>query len=111
MSTKLKSGAQIVLECLAQEKVNCIFGYPGGVTLPLYFVSGVFVPVAALPHWLADAGELFPVRHLADALLVAYNPHTTGLGFAGRDLLIVAAWGAAGLLIAVRTFSWLPLGR
>jgi acetolactate synthase I/II/III large subunit len=29
-------GAQIVLECLAREKVECIFGYPGGVTLPLY---------------------------------------------------------------------------
>jgi ABC-2 type transport system permease protein len=79
--------------------------------LPLYFISGVFVAVAILPHWLANIGELFPVRHLADALLVAYNPHTTGLGFAGLDLLIVAAWGAAGFLIALRTFSWLPLGR
>jgi len=28
-----------------------------------------------------------------------------------EDLLIVAAWGAAGLLVALRTFSWLPLGR
>jgi ABC-2 type transport system permease protein len=81
------------------------------LTLPLYFISGVFVPVTALPHWLAYAGEIFPVRHLANALLVACNPHTTGLGFAGPDLLIVAAWGAAGLLIALRTFSWLPLGR
>jgi ABC-2 type transport system permease protein len=80
-------------------------------TLPLYFISGVFVAVAALPRWLADAGEIFPVRHLASALLVAYNPHTTGLGFAGTDLLIVAAWGAAGLLIALRKFSWLPTGR
>ena len=34
-----------------------------------------------------------------------------GLGFAGLDLLIVAAWGAAGFLIALRKFSWLPLGR
>ncbi|HEY7429263.1 MAG TPA: ABC transporter permease [Streptosporangiaceae bacterium] len=81
------------------------------ITLPLYFISGVFVAVTALPHWLADVGAVFPVRHLASALLAAYNPHTTGLGFAGRDLLIVAAWGAAGLLIAVRRFSWLPLGR
>ena len=48
---------------------------------------------------------------VANALLVAYNPHTTGLGFAPLDLLIVAAWGAAGLLIAIRKFSWLPLGR
>ena len=79
--------------------------------LPLYFISGVFVAVTILPHWLADVGAIFPVRHLASALLTAYNPHTTGLGFAGTDLLIVAAWGAAGFLIAVRTFSWLPLGR
>jgi ABC-2 type transport system permease protein len=81
------------------------------ITLPLYFISGVFIPVTALPRWLAQAGEIFPVRHLADALLAADNPHTTGLGFAGLDLLTVAAWGAAGLLIALRTFSWLPLGR
>ena len=32
----LLSGAKIVLECLSREKVDCIFGYPGGVTLPLY---------------------------------------------------------------------------
>jgi ABC-2 type transport system permease protein len=70
----------------------------------------VFVAVTVLPHWLAGVGVIFPVRHLANALLVAYNPHTAGLGFAGLDLLTVAAWGAAGLLIAVRTFSWLPLG-
>jgi len=81
------------------------------LTLPLYFISGVFVTVTVLPHWLAEAGEIFPVRHLANALLTAYNPHTTGLGFAGRDLLIVAAWGAAGLLVALRKFSWLPRGR
>jgi len=26
----------VVLECLLREKVECFFGYPGGVTLPLY---------------------------------------------------------------------------
>jgi ABC-2 type transport system permease protein len=81
------------------------------ITLPLYFISGVFAAVTVVPHWLADVGEIFPVRHLANALRVACNPHTRGLGFAGPDLLIVAAWGAAGLLVAVRKFSWLPLGR
>lgn len=30
------SGARILLECLVRENVDCIFGYPGGVTLPLY---------------------------------------------------------------------------
>ena len=36
MPSTLMSGAQVVLECLQREKVEVIFGYPGGVTLPLY---------------------------------------------------------------------------
>lgn len=81
------------------------------VMLPLYFISGVFVAVTVLPSWLVNVANVFPVRHLADALLVAYNPHTSGSGFAAGDLLVVAAWGVAGLLIAVRRFSWLPLAH
>src|SRR3984893_11722374 len=34
--SRLNTGAKIVLECLQREKVEIIFGYPGGVTLPLY---------------------------------------------------------------------------
>jgi acetolactate synthase-1/2/3 large subunit len=32
------SGARMLAECLAREGVDCIFGYPGGVTLPFYDV-------------------------------------------------------------------------
>ena len=34
--SSLMSGAKMLLECLRREGVDCIFGYPGGVTLPLY---------------------------------------------------------------------------
>jgi ABC-2 type transport system permease protein len=81
------------------------------VMLPLYFISGVFIATSQLPHWLSVAGELFPVRHLSAALLLAYDPHTSGAGFAGWDLLVVMAWGLAGLIVALRKFSWVPLGR
>ncbi len=30
------SGARILLDCLVREGVDCMFGYPGGVTLPFY---------------------------------------------------------------------------
>src|ERR1041384_825465 len=30
------SGARMLAECLAREGVDCMFGYPGGVTLPFY---------------------------------------------------------------------------
>jgi ABC-2 type transport system permease protein len=82
-----------------------------GIMLPLYFISGVFIAASQLPTWLVHVADVFPVRHLASALLSAYNPHTHGSGFAVVDLLIVAAWGVAGLLVALRRFSWNPLGR
>jgi ABC-2 type transport system permease protein len=81
------------------------------VMLPLYFISGVFVPTAILPHWLQQVANIFPVRHLQAALLAAYNPYTKGAGFAGGDLLVLGIWGVAGLILAVRRFSWLPVRR
>jgi ABC-2 type transport system permease protein len=78
------------------------------IVLPLCFLSGVFIPILELPHWLIDVGKIFPVHALADALLAAYNPHTTGPGLRWGDLAVLAAWGAAGLIIAMRRFSWLP---
>ncbi len=78
------------------------------ITLPLYFISGVFVASAFLPRWLLDVANVFPVRHLATALLAVYNPHTTGSGIRWGDLAVIAAWGVFGLLVALWRFSWLP---
>ena len=33
---KLYSGAEIVFKCLEEQKVEFIFGYPGGAVLPIY---------------------------------------------------------------------------
>lgn len=79
------------------------------VTLPLLFISDVFIPSSVMPHWLTDVADVFPVRHLASALLTAYNPHTAGAGFSWPDLLVIVLWGAAGLVIALRRFSWSPV--
>ncbi|HZQ58389.1 MAG TPA: ABC transporter permease [Acidimicrobiales bacterium] len=81
------------------------------VMLPLYFISGVFVAASQLPKWLLGIAGVFPVRHLAAALLAAYNPHTHGTGISAVDLLVVAAWGAFGLVVAVRRFSWAPVAH
>jgi ABC-2 type transport system permease protein len=81
------------------------------IMLPLYFISGVFVPVSGLPTWLNDIAKIFPVSHLASALLVAYNPNTTGAGFAWGDLAVLVLWGVGGLIVARRRFTWMPRGR
>jgi ABC-2 type transport system permease protein len=78
------------------------------ITLPLYFISGVFLPASTLPHWLLQVADVFPVRHFELALLTAYNPYSGGSGFAGTDLAIMGAWGAAGLVLALRLFRWTP---
>jgi len=78
--------------------------------LPLAFISGIFIPTSALPAWLAYISYVFPVHPLAAALLEAYNPYTTGSGLNWGYLAILAAWGVAGLIMAVRRFSWLPRG-
>ena len=36
--SNLMTGARILVECLLRENVECMFGYPGGVTLPFYDV-------------------------------------------------------------------------
>jgi ABC-2 type transport system permease protein len=78
------------------------------IILPLYFISGVFIPRTQLSGTLSDIASVFPVSHLDGALFKAFDPSTTGSGIAGHDLLILAIWGVAGLLIALWRFSWLP---
>ena len=78
------------------------------ITLPLYFISGVFVPTSQLSGTLRDIADVFPVAHLDKVLFKAFDPSTTGSGIAGTDLLVLAAWGVAGLAIALWRFSWSP---
>jgi ABC-2 type transport system permease protein len=80
------------------------------IILPLCFISGVFIPILELPHWLIDVGKIFPVHALADALLAVYNPHTMGSGLSWVDLSVLAAWGVVALVVATRRFSLLPRG-
>jgi ABC-2 type transport system permease protein len=80
------------------------------ITLPLYFISGVFVPTSQLSPTLQHIADVFPVAHLNKALFKAFDPSTTGAGFAWTDLLILVAWGVAGLAIALWRFSWSPRG-
>jgi ABC-2 type transport system permease protein len=78
------------------------------VVLPLYFISGIFVASDIIPNWLTNVARVFPVYHLQRAMLTAFDPHTTGNGFAWSDLLVLGVWGLAGLAIAIRRFSWQP---
>ncbi len=75
------------------------------VVLPLYFISGVFVPTSQLPHWLGQVASVFPIRPLNDALYACFNPAST---YPWGKLAVLAGWGVGALLVAMRTFSWVP---
>ena len=76
--------------------------------LPLYFLSGVFIPESEIPSGVLQFADFFPIRHFFEAFFTAWNPATSGPGFEWGDLAIVAGWGIAGLLIAMKTFRWTP---
>ena len=78
------------------------------IMLPLYFISGVFIPAVQLPSWLQHVAQVFPVYHLANGLHHAYDPAATGIGIVWSDLGVLALWGALGIAVALRRFSWLP---
>jgi ABC-2 type transport system permease protein len=76
--------------------------------LPLYFLSGVFIPESEIPSGVLHFADLFPVRHFFEAFFTAWSPETTGPGFEWGHLAVVAAWGLLGLVLALRFFRWEP---
>ncbi len=76
--------------------------------LPLYFLSGVFIPSDELPSGVIHFADAFPIRHFFEAFFGAYVPAGGAAGFEWGNLAAVAAWGLAGLLLAARYFRWTP---
>lgn len=76
--------------------------------LPLLFISNVFIPTSNAPAWLNDLASLFPVVHFANALHAAFDPFASGSSLELKHILVIAAWGVAGCLLALRFFSWEP---
>ncbi len=76
--------------------------------LPLYFLSGVFVPESEIPDGVLAFASLFPIRPFFQAFLTAYDPATAGAGFDWGHLAVVVAWGVAGILVTMRYFRWSP---
>ncbi len=80
-------------------------GYVNVVFLPVIFISGVFYSTASLPGVLEGLAEALPLKHVIDGL---HGAIVTGAGI-GENLLalaVVSAWGAAGIVLAVRYFRW-----
>jgi len=78
--------------------------------LPLYFLSGVFIPDDQLPSGVIHFADLFPIRHFFEAFFAIYDPGNAGATLEWGNLAAVAVWGVAGLVLAIRYFRWTPRG-
>jgi ABC-2 type transport system permease protein len=73
--------------------------------LPVLFLSGVFIPLGDDPAvWIEVVSNVFPVRYFVESMNAAF----LGAPFQWGDVLFVAGWGLAGLILAARFFSWEP---
>ncbi len=75
--------------------------------LPLYFLSGIFIPDDELPSGVIEFANHFPIRDFFQAFFNAYLPGG-GSGLDWGNLAVVAIWGVGGLLLAIRFFRWTP---
>jgi ABC-2 type transport system permease protein len=79
--------------------------YVNAVFLPLIFISGTFYSTDDLPSVLDGIASALPLKHaidgLRDSMVIG-----DGLGSELGHLLALAAWAAAGIILAVRFFRW-----
>jgi ABC-2 type transport system permease protein len=80
------------------------------ILLPMAFLSGSFGPTDDYPAFLRAIGDVLPLTYLIDALDAVYLDGEHFWQQLG-SLAVLAAWGLAGLAIAVRRFGWEPRER
>ena len=80
------------------------------VTLPMAFVSGAFGPTSSYPEFLQAIAEVLPLTYFLDLANGVYL-HGDSLFADPGALAVVVAWGIAGLVVALRRFTWVPRER
>src|SRR2546421_332000 len=79
--------------------------YGNAIFLPTIFISGVFYDAQNAPTFLRDIAEALPLKHVIDGLSGAMVTGS-GIGAHLSALAVIAVWGAAGIFLAIRGFSW-----
>jgi ABC-2 type transport system permease protein len=80
------------------------------IMFPLFFISGIWIPLSELPNWIAVIARIFPVEHVADLIHRAYVG-AVPLGPVLLDVAVLLAWAVVGAVVAARRFVWLPPRR
>ncbi len=98
------SGLGLLVACRAR-RIETIVGLTNAVTLPMWLFSGVFFSYEKFPEVFLPFIKLLPLTRLNDALR-AVVLEGAGLTDQVVPLLILAAWGGASFLLAMKWFRW-----
>jgi ABC-2 type transport system permease protein len=79
--------------------------YVNAVFLPQILIAGVFYDADEAPQIVRDIAQALPLTHLVEGLSGAMIYGESVFDNA-VSLLILALWGLAGAVLAVRGFSW-----
>src|SRR6201996_9329358 len=80
------------------------------VMFPLFFISGIWIPLSELPEWLQVIAKVFPVEHVADLVHRAYVG-VVPTGPVLLDFAILVGWAVLGAVVAAKRFVWMPPRR
>lgn len=80
------------------------------IVLPMSFLSGSFGEADDLPAALQAVADVLPLRYLIELVFAAYVDGEP-VWEHGNAILVIAAWGAGGYLVARSRFGWEPRER
>jgi ABC-2 type transport system permease protein len=80
------------------------------VVLPMAFLSGAFGPTRDFPGFLQAIADALPLTYFLDIVDGVYLDGDS-LFADPKALVIVLAWGAAGVIVALNRFGWMPRER
>jgi ABC-2 type transport system permease protein len=84
----------------ASAVVNAIY-------LPMAFIAGAFFSPHSYPTFLRWLADLLPLTYFL-RLVRNVMLHGHDIGSQGTNVAVLLAWGAAGLIVAIRAFRWEP---
>jgi ABC-2 type transport system permease protein len=77
------------------------------IILPMAFLSGSFGPTRRYPSALRAIGDVLPLKYLVNSMNAIYL-HGREIWDRPGSVAVLAAWGVAGLAVAMRRFRWEP---
>jgi ABC-2 type transport system permease protein len=80
------------------------------ILLPMAFLSGAFGPTRGYPAVLRAIGDVLPLTYFVKLVDAVYL-HGQAVWTQPEALVILAAWGLAGLVFTIFKFRWEPRGR